>query len=315
MSSTAAEFNAQAIADGKIGVDQVDYLIGVARSSGFVSNDELMLLEQGARIVQRRAGLDVDGKVGRDTLGVVNSALGRAAPARADGPVIDRLPLYVPDWPEWEPADPDGDGVDKNWRGRDCPGFGAAAAGERSHVVTLGGGFDAARSGGLHRALDWMCPSGVIVRTPADVELVSWRNGSSLVPGVAHTPKGGHCMRMRDARRWEHYFGHMLREPHRLEILEEGGRTRVVETLKLKTGDVLPKGAYVGFVGRTGNAVNTAPSGKKTGCPHLHESISAPSVAAARAFGRAHGIDYAGVKVDVVAVYRELFAAKDFLRR
>lgn len=118
----------------------------------------------------------------------------------------------------------------------------------------FGGGFNARRGTGLHRAVDLMAGEGALIVAPfaGVVPHRVWitTGGKRVrVPGLGKTPKGGHTAWLYDfARGFLLYFAHAL-EPFRLEL---GQDVRI--------------GTIIGLVGRSGNA--TASDGY--GCPHLH---------------------------------------------
>lgn len=119
---------------------------------------------------------------------------------------------------------------------------------------SLGGGFNARRAGGLHRAVDIMAGEGAVIvnATPGIVPHKVWITTGGrkvIVPGLGKTPRGGHTAWIyAPDRGLLTYYAHAL-EPFDLELGIE------LEGLNL-----------IGFVGRSGNA--TAADGY--GCPHLH---------------------------------------------
>jgi murein DD-endopeptidase MepM/ murein hydrolase activator NlpD len=138
-----------------------------------------------------------------------------------------------------------------------CPGCSSP------FTPALGGGFNAKRGKGLHRAVDIMAGEGALIVAPIPAIVPHWvwittDGGKRKVRGLGHTPKGGHTAWLFEPRApleghlpiagFAHYFAHAL-EPFRLEL-----------------GQHVSARQILGLVGRSGNA--TASDGY--GCPHLH---------------------------------------------
>lgn len=300
-------FNLRQISSGKLTSKQVDYLFELA-GAVVAGGEDLELIRIGAELLQRREGLSVDGKVGPSTRAAIDLAL-----AGEDiGPDLQCFPLL---WlPGMVPTDVDGDFADRNARGKICPGIDreAAAAGElraSERPFSFGGGFLAARGGGLHHAEDLMCPEGAIVRAPFDGEVletivvtVKKKDGTrerQRRPGAGWSEKGGHHAYIRSARGWRLYLAHNR------------------DALSCKPGDEVLAREQLGFAGRTGNAVRrvrTKDGVVLRGCVHCHISLAAPTPAIARRFCEPRGIRHAGTKVDITPLLRPFLDAGDWAR-
>lgn len=163
-------------------------------------------------------------------------------------PVVSRFPVCLP--PNFVPTDFDKDGVDRNWRGKDCPGYDP----EGGYAPKSGGGYAAKRGAGYHRAWDIMAAEGAPLVAMADghvAETTVLRRGGSALPGVGWLEKGGHYLVLQDTRGTDWYFAHMVVEPC------------VVPGQEVQAGD------HLGWMGRTGNA-HYETSKRIVGCPHLH---------------------------------------------
>lgn len=114
-----------------------------------------------------------------------------------------------------------------------------------------GGGFTAPRGPKKlkHHAIDIMGPVGALIVAPA----------AGLVSKVDHTPKGGHCLYLKDERGYTWYFAHLNADP----LVFPGDRVEV--------------GQQIGYLGRSGNASRTRRDGSVYGCPHLHMSLTSPT--------------------------------------
>ena len=314
-------YNEREIAAGRLTAAHVGHLLNLASAAGVISDDKLGLVEVGARAFQRRHGLTVDGKAGPKTQAALDRILGAHTPAPQPSGIrlIQRFPVA---WlAGMVPTDVDGDLADLNAAGRVCPGYdrSAAAAGivrASERPVTYGGGFTAARyvtKNGVrrrydHAALDVMAPEGALVRVPNDGEVVPWRHSNGArMPGAGSSERGGNYLRVRDRLGVEDYFSHLREVPRRMLVLVKNGVPELIEAgVPLKDGDTLHAGEYVGFVGRTGNAVRRyrvrKPDGTVgpvlRGCTHCHWSVT----------------DARGVKLDPGAIGRELYDAGDWSR-
>lgn len=163
------------------------------------------------------------------------------------GPVVERFPVHVP--ASFEPSDSDGDGPDRRWDRKLCPGQNP----EDGYRPRWGGGFFAKRGEHLHAAIDIMTAEGVPVISPASLYVPrEVYVGRELRPGAGTSKKGGNYFFLRDEHGWEWYGSHLRDEP------------------SVKPGDEVDPGQLIGYVGRTGNAARTYGDGAIRGCPHLH---------------------------------------------
>lgn len=172
----------------------------------------------------------------------------RVIPAGERGPVITtHFPCFVPEG--FTPSDSDGDGPDRRWDKRLCPGQDPADG----YRPRWGGGFFAARGKHLHAAIDIMTAEGVDVRAPsAGTVPTTVRVGGQRRPGAGTSAKGGHYLFLVDAHGWEWYLAHLRDLP------------------LAAPGDAVEAGALLGYVGRTGNASRVYRDTSRRGCPHLH---------------------------------------------
>lgn len=198
------------------------------------------------------------------------------------GPIVTAFPVQIPTG--FTPSDRDGDGVDVNGSNRTCPGYDAASG----YRPRWGGGFEAPRGPKAlaHRAIDIMAAEGSLLVPP----------GISEVIDVGDTPKGGHCLYLRDAHGWVWYIAHMRDAPF------------------VKAGDqVDPASTILGYVGRSGNASYDTKTGKK-GCPHAHISLTRPPGSSAVRIRRELGVAVRGEKVDPVPFLKPLYDAGGWRR-
>ena len=300
---SCADFNRRQLSTRRVTQRQTDYLHDLAIAAGH-TGDDLVLLEQGARILQEREHLVVDECVGPATRRAIDLEL---RGEQELGPDLQRFPLL---WlPDMVPSDFDRDLADRNAADKVCPGYdreaaklGKVLASEKP--ISYGGGFTAARAGGQHQAIDLMCPEGAVLRSPCDgqvleriVVTVKQKDGTrrrETRPGCGWSPKGGWHAYIVDRRGWRWYLAHNRDE------------------LGLYPGKTVVAGELLGYTGRSGNAVRRIRRADGTvlrGCPHSHISLAAPTPAEAARFGRAQGIAHAGTKVDVAAVLKPLFDA------
>ncbi len=303
---SCADFNRRQLTLRRITQRQTDFLHDLAIAAGH-TGDDLQLLEEGARILQEREQLVVDGCVGPATRRAIDLEL---RGEQAFGPDLVCLPFL---WlPGMAPSDFDEDLADRNAAGKVCPGYDREAA-ARGQVVasarpfSYGGGFLADRAGSPHHAEDFMCPEGAIVRSPCDgqvleriVVTVKAKDGTKTRqtrPGCGWSPKGGwHCYIV-DRRGWRWYLAHCRDE------------------LAVFPGQTVTARQQLGYSGRTGNAsrrVRTEDGLALRGCPHIHASLAGPTPAETARFARARGFKFASTKIDVGAVCRELFDAGDW---
>lgn len=162
------------------------------------------------------------------------------------GPVVRFFPVVIPRG--FVPSDVDGDGADRRWDRKLCPG----QSPDDGYRPRWGAGFWAARGEHLHAAVDIMAGEGAAVIAPSDGTIpYRVRVSRKDRPGAGTSPKGGNYLFVRSGR-WEWYLSH-LRDP---PFLQPGASVRAGELL--------------GYVGRTGNASRRYRDGSIRGCPHLH---------------------------------------------
>jgi murein DD-endopeptidase MepM/ murein hydrolase activator NlpD len=166
------------------------------------------------------------------------------------GPVRPEFfPVRIP--AGFKPSDIDGDGVDLNWKHKECPGQDASDG----FKPKWGGGFFSPRGQHLHAAIDIMAAEGAHIVAPVTGTIPRTVTVSGEKrPGAGESTKGGFYLFLVCANGWEWYFSHLRDMP------------------LFGPGDTVEAGALLGFNGRSGNAARERRVGIR-GCPHLHLRI------------------------------------------